>query len=284
MMSKGEYNAEETQAVISVLAELLTYLGVYRENIVLIGGWVPFFLTQDSASEEPHVGSLDVDLALNASKISDAVYARIEEILKKRSFMHRLDSKGDPVPHSFIRQVKNTSGQDLDVRVDFLAPEYGGTPKSKRHQRIHGLLAHKARGSDLVFEHCYEKVIDAVLPNGARRQVKVKIADPLACVVMKAIAFRDRGNEKDAYDLYTILKYCPGGKECVAEGIKLNNSTKLIQETLDVLRSEFASIDSLGPVSVADFMEETEPTARSIRCRDVFESVQSVLTLINEKI
>lgn len=282
MMNKSEYNAEDTQAAISVLAELLTYLKVYSENIVLIGGWVPFFLTQDTAIDEPHIGSLDVDLALNTSKISDAVYARIEEILKKRNFNHRLDSKGNPIPHSYIRQVKNTAGQELDVQVDFLAPEYGGTPKSKRHQRVHGLLARKARGSDLVFEHFYEKVIDAVLPNGAKRQVTVKIADPLSCVVMKAIALRDRGNEKNAYDLYVICKYCPNGKERIAKEIKRNKANNLVQEALDVLRTEFASIDSLGPVSVADFMEETDATARAIRCRDVFEAIQSVLALVSE--
>lgn len=279
-MNKSEYNAEETQAAISVMAELLTYLGVYREHIVVIGGWVPFFLTQDAAVDEPHVGSLDVDLALNASGISAAAYTRIEEILKERDFKHRLDSKGSPIPHSFIRQVRTAAGRELDVQVDFLAPEYGGTPSSKRHQRVQGLLAHKARGSDLVFYHFDEKVLEAVLPNGAKRQVRIRIADPLACVVMKAIVFRDRGNEKDAYDLYTICKYCPGGRERIAEGISLNKTNKLIQEALVVLRAEFASIDSLGPVSVAAFMEETDALARSIRCRDVFEAIQAVLALI----
>ena len=282
MMNKSEYHSEETQAALSVMAELLTYLGAYRENIVVIGGWVPFFLTQDAALDEPHVGSLDVDLVLNASKISDTAYTHIEEILKNRNFRHRLDSKGNPIPHSYIRQVKNAVGQELDVQVDFLAPEYGGTPKFKRHQRVQGLLAHKARGSDLVFDHFDEKVIEAVLPNGAKRKVKVKIADPLSCVVMKAIVFRDRGNEKDAYDLYTICKYCPDGKDRIAEGMRLNMTNKLVQEALEVLRAEFSSIDSLGPVSVTNFMEETDATARAIRCRDVFEVIQSVLALISE--
>lgn len=279
-MNRNEYPADETQAAIMVLAELLTYLGPHRNDIVVIGGWVPFFLTQNVTVDEPHVGSLDVDLALNIAKITDAAYTRIEEILDERGFKHRLDAKGNPIPHSYFRQVKNAAGQEFDVQVDFLAPEYGGTAKSKRHQRVQGLLAHKARGSDLVFEHFEERDIEAALPNGAKRLVKAKIADPLSCVVMKAIAFRERAHEKDAYDLYIVCKYCPNGKERIAEGMRQNKTSKLVLEALEVLRKEFATVDSLGPVSVADFMQETDATARAVRCRDVLETIQAVLALV----
>lgn len=279
-MNKSEYTADETQAAISVLAELLTYLGPYRDDIVVIGGWVPFFLTQGSANDEPHVGSLDVDLALDAASISDEAYARIEEILEKRGFKHRMDAKGNPIPHSYVRSVNNAAGQEFDIQVDFLAPEYGGTPKSKRHQRVQGLLAHKARGSDLVFDHFEEKIIDAVLPNGAKQQVKAKIADPLSCVVMKAIAFGDRAREKDAYDLYIIIKHCPNGKERISKGLRESKANKLVQEALEILRKQFASVESLGPVSVAEFMEEREETARAVRCRDAFETVHALLSLL----
>ena len=277
-MNKNEYPADETRAAISVLAELLTYLGAYRDNIVVIGGWVPFFLTQGAETDEPHIGSLDVDLALNVVRITDAACARIEEILDKRQFKRRLDSKGVPIPHSYVRQIKNAAGQEFDVQVDFLAPEYGGTPKSKRHQRVHGLLAHKARGSDLAFAHFEERTIEAVLPSGARHRVTAKIADPLACVVMKAIAFGSRANEKDAYDLYIVCKHCPSGTALIAQELKKNAANKLIQEALEVLRSRFATVDSLGPVSVADFLGETEETARAVRRRDAYETIQAIIS------
>lgn len=278
-MNKSEYPGDETRAAISVLVELLTYLGPYRKDIVVIGGWVPFFLTRGVETDEPHIGSLDVDLALNGANISVEVYTRIEEILEKRGFKQRLDIKGNPIPHSYVRQIKNTAGQEFDIQVDFLAPEYGGTPKARRHQRVQGLLAHKARGSDLVFSHFEEMTIEAVLPAGAKHQVKAKIADPLSCVVMKAIAFGNRANEKDAYDLYIICKHCPNANARIAEELKANKRNKLVQEALGVLRTRFAAVDSLGPISVADFLEEKEATARTIRCRDVFETIQALLEL-----
>ncbi len=116
-MNKSEYPTDETQAALSVLAELLTYLGPYREDIVVIGGWVPFLLTQGVAKDEPHVGSLDVDLALNAAGISDEAYARIEKILEKRGFRHRIDAKGNPIAHSYVRRVKNAAGRSLPRRL-----------------------------------------------------------------------------------------------------------------------------------------------------------------------
>jgi len=63
MVTQKDYTAEAVNAARSVLIELVHLLGEYWENIVLIGGWVPEILL--SRNENPHVGSIDVDLALN---------------------------------------------------------------------------------------------------------------------------------------------------------------------------------------------------------------------------
>ena len=60
MATKSEYGQREVEAAKSVLIELMQILGEYREQMVLIGGWVPFFLFGPG-----HVGSTDVDIALD---------------------------------------------------------------------------------------------------------------------------------------------------------------------------------------------------------------------------
>ena len=50
----------------------MTILDNYRNNIVLIGGWVPYFLLD--SNEMPHVGSIDIDLVLNFKEITDESY------------------------------------------------------------------------------------------------------------------------------------------------------------------------------------------------------------------
>jgi len=41
MAKKSDYQKEEINACLSVLIELLTILGEFRENIVLVGGRIP---------------------------------------------------------------------------------------------------------------------------------------------------------------------------------------------------------------------------------------------------
>ena len=41
MVTKHDYGKIEVEACLSVLVELLTVLGEYRDHIVLTGGWIP---------------------------------------------------------------------------------------------------------------------------------------------------------------------------------------------------------------------------------------------------
>jgi hypothetical protein len=70
--TRGNYSESATEAARSVLLELAHILGAYREDVILIGGWVPELLF--SNKENPHVGSIDVDLALNHRSLEGARY------------------------------------------------------------------------------------------------------------------------------------------------------------------------------------------------------------------
>ncbi|MGK5084914.1 hypothetical protein WDW37_16625 [Bdellovibrionota bacterium FG-1] len=67
VVKRTDYNEDAVTAAKSVLIELTHVLGQYRDNIVLIGGWVPELLFTPAV--DPHVGSMDVDLALNHRKV-----------------------------------------------------------------------------------------------------------------------------------------------------------------------------------------------------------------------
>jgi hypothetical protein len=67
MVTRKDYNKLTVEAAKSVLLELIHLLGAYRDHIVLIGGWVPEFII--SSTDNPHIGSIDVDIAFNHLKI-----------------------------------------------------------------------------------------------------------------------------------------------------------------------------------------------------------------------
>jgi hypothetical protein len=278
MSSKDEYPEEAVQACLSVMLELFTHLKSYRDYIVLIGGWVPFFLTK-GFTEEPHIGSLDIDLALDSNRIPEAAYATILERLEERGYQSSRNRKGETIPARYERIIPLADGRPYHVRVDFLAPEYGGTKSGQRHQRIQDLLAHKARGCDLVFEHFVEFEIDGRLPNGADHREKIKIANPAACFVMKAFAFDGRNSEKDAYDLFMLIDSLTA--QAIVEQILPIKNNKLVKEALDIIRERFRIPNSLGPVSVAEFFQATGDEKERIK-RRVFELFQFIVSQIEK--
>jgi len=56
-----------------VLIEVMNVLGVFRDKIVLVGGWVPDLLYPNSG----HIGSLDVELAISQTAIGVNAYETI---------------------------------------------------------------------------------------------------------------------------------------------------------------------------------------------------------------
>ena len=84
MVTQRDYTAEAVSTARSVLIELVHLLAEYWENIVLVGGWVPELLL--GGTENPHVGSTDVDLALNHLKLKDGGYKSIEDLLLAKGY------------------------------------------------------------------------------------------------------------------------------------------------------------------------------------------------------
>lgn len=72
---QSEYDSRQTEAAHRVLIDLAQVLAAFQNCLVLIGGWVPYLLLPDA--QEPHVGSIDVDSALDAEKLCDGRYAEL---------------------------------------------------------------------------------------------------------------------------------------------------------------------------------------------------------------
>lgn len=278
-----EYSSDDVKACLTVLLELLTYLKPYEGQIVLIGGWAPYFLTQRNTGDSPHQGSLDIDLALNPASIPADAYETILEILQERGYERRRNAKGEVVPASYIRTFTDEDGHNHTVQVDLMSPEYGGTTTSHRHQPVQDILARKGRGVDLAFTSPVEKRLEGYLPNKAKNAVTLRIANLVACFTMKATTFHNRGKEKDAYDLYTLVKEYPHGIDTVAADLRKHRENKLVKEALDFAVESFRSIDSMGPIAVADFLELPPGEERDIVVRDAYEIMKYVLDGVQER-
>ena len=78
--SAADYDDRTTAAVKAVLVEIGQVLGSFRGKFAVIGGAVPWLLLDNE--DMPHVGTLDLDLGLQAEALGDGEYARlIEELM-----------------------------------------------------------------------------------------------------------------------------------------------------------------------------------------------------------
>ncbi len=268
MATVKDYNEISVRAARSVLLEIVRVLGEYRDRIVLIGGWVPQMLFQNST--EQHTGSMDVDLAMDHEKLTEEGYKSIHELLTSCGY------KQGKQPFIFHRAMR-VSNVKVNVQVDFLSGEYGGTGKGHRHQRIQKIHARKVRGCDLVFNNPVELEITGKLPGGATDTAVIRVASMVPFLIMKAIVLDERLKEKDAYDIYYCLKqYAENLDELVREfGIHMKN--RLVLEGLEKLAKNFASTEHTGPRFVSDFQEVADEEERAVLVRDVFERVDYLL-------
>jgi len=249
------------------MLELARILGEYQENVVIVGGWVPELLVP----EQGHVGSTDVDLALDHEALSDPGYTTILEHLEA----HGYEQSGEQ-PFIFEREV-DVEGEAISVQVDLMSGEYGGTGQSHRTQEVQDVRARKARGCDLAFQFNEEVELEDELPDGGIDQAAVRVASLPAFFVMKAMALEGRVKEKDAWDLWFCLRHYPGAPESIAKMIGAHAEHGLVQEALSHLDDKFASPDHVGPIHVADFDRIDDDEARERRKRDAYERVQFVL-------
>ena len=264
-----DYSADQVEAARSVLLELAHLLGEYRDDIIVVGGWVPHLILPTGTA--PHVGSIDVDLAVNHRNLREAGYATIQALLSRRGY------EQDPRQPFIYHRTVGANGKAIKVEVDFLAGEYEGTGAKHRTQPVHKGRARKARGCDLAFDLYVETNIEGELPEGGREQARIRVSSAVAFLVMKGMALHDRLKEKDAWDIYFTLIHYPGDLDALAQEIRPHLHHGLVQEGLRKIAEKFASPDHMGPKFVADFEDIQDQDERAIRMRDAYERVSHLL-------
>ena len=248
------YGPGVTSASQSVLLEVMTTLRAYQEALVLVGGWVPFFLLErHRPPNDPfvHVGSIDIDLAIDPARARAAQYATIAELLTARGYR-----RVETMPGSFERTVASpATHKPYTIRVDFLTALDGASAAERgRHRQIQdGLLVKKLKGCDAAFRYQTTVEFTGTLPDGGQLTVPLRMADVVASLTMKSIVLGERYREKDAYDIYALLAHYGQGPAEVARVVQPHGGDPLVAEAMALLRAAFATRAAHGPAWVAAF-------------------------------
>lgn len=264
MVTRIDYADDAVTAARSVMIELAHLLGEYQKYLVIIGGWVPELLFPG------HIGSIDVDLAIDHRHLPEEGYKSIHDLLLSRGY------KEGGQGFSFLRDVVRNN-RTITVQLDLLAGEYEGTSKRHRHQRVQDVLVRKVRGCDIAFDDPQEVTIEGQLPDGASDSVRVQVASVSSFLVMKGMALDDRMKEKDAWDIYYCVRNYPGGLDALIDELRPHLGHSLVREGLTKIAEAFASEKQVGPTWVADFEGISDSEDRESLRRDAFERVNYVL-------
>lgn len=244
---------------------LATKLGDLMPELVVIGGLVPALLIDQQNLPEnvsAYVGTMDLDLGLAFALVSEERYQEVVKRLRSAGFEPDKNDDGKPT-----RQRWRIS--DPPVMVDFLIEPQGG---GKKPGSIFSLTpdwgAIVAPGLHLAFKNnelitlTGQTIADETVVGGR----EVRVCGAGAFVVLKALAFHIRGENKDAYDLFYLLRNYGKGVADVAAELRPLLADPCAQEAMKYLRDDFHDINSLGPRRAAEFLfgRADEPTQADV--------------------
>jgi hypothetical protein len=261
----GMYSKSVTESSKSVLIEVLRVLGSYRDYLVLTGGWAPYFVLERFGEGGQHSGSIDIDFVLNPALIDLRVYETIVSLIEKRGYRPFVATDGEVLPYRFYRSVRSPlDGVEYRIGVDFISEPYVVERLSPDKFLVvqRDLQAVVIRGSSVVFSHNFEHRIEGILPSGAETKAVAKVSDVVGCLATKGLALKGRYKEKDAYDIYFVLRYYKGGPKKVAEEVRSFIDEPVVAEALEEIRDKFRTVRSEGPFQVAYFLASEDERLR----------------------
>lgn len=249
------YAPEQVQRVRATCLYLATKLGDLMDDLVVVGGLVPSLLIdQSQLSEEvsPHVGTMDLDVGLAFVVVAQQHYQAITERLRRAGFQPDLNEEGKPT-----RQRWRIS--EPAVTVDFLIEPADANERAGKVFNIEqDFAAVIAPGLHLAFDNRYQVKMEGATIVGETAAREIWVCGAGAYVVLKALAFGIRGENKDAYDLfYLIRNYGQGVPDVAAELKPLLKDASAIR-AITFLRRDFGASDSVGPRRVAEFLFDRE--------------------------
>lgn len=246
------YSSEQVRVVRSTCLYVATKLGDLLDNVVVVGGLVPTLLIEQSSLPEgasAHVGTSDLDVGLELALLGEGRYRTFTERLRDAGFAPDRTEDGRET-----RQRWRAPGPG-SVTVDFvIAPSQDADRGGKLRHIERDFAAIIAPGLELAFRDRRRVRIEGTTIFGEKAARDVWVCGPGAFVVLKALAFLGRGENKDAYDLYYLVRYFGAGVEDVAAALRPLLRDPEAQQAVEVLRADFVDHDSVGPRRVAEFL------------------------------
>jgi len=269
------YSPAAVQLVKSATLYIATKLGDLHDDVVIVGGLVPSLIVPQSElprGRTPHIGTMDVDLGLAVAILNEERYHELCKRLQNAGFEPDVNEVG-----KVTNQRWRIASENQAVTVDFLIPPTLASDKGGRVRNLEqGFAAIITPGLELAFDDRRPVILEGETLRHERAAREIWVCEAGAFTVLKALAFRSRGENKDAYDLAYILQNYGNGIDDVFQRLRPLLEKSPTQEALEILQHDFAEVDTVGTKRVAEFLGN--PGDETIRA-DASGAVRSLLRL-----
>jgi hypothetical protein len=250
--SANDYDERTTSAVKAVLIEIGQILGSYKGKFAVVGGAVPWLLLENE--DMHHVGTLDIDLGLDAEALDDGEYADLVGSLMGHGYQQREKLRR----FQLVRQIEGSDGgPPIDVIVDFLMPKDAVIVKNKP-PLVDKFAVQRASGAELALQFHELVAISGTMPGGGTNTIEIAVCSIPALLAMKGHAIEGRLKQKDAYDIYYCVRNYPDGVDALAKACRPLLDHKAGLAGYQFIARKFESLDGFGPTCVRKFVEESQ--------------------------
>jgi hypothetical protein len=275
-----------------VLVTLLRGLGPWKESVYLVGGLTPRYLVPARPPAVPaHAGTMDVDIVIDLQLLADTeAYHTLEDNLRRMGFERAENDQGVKLSWRWQTRTEHGALMVLELLAD--APQIAGG-RVQPLPTAGTISALNIPHSSIVFDlHQVTEIRAELLGENGLAVERIKHADIVSFTCLKAFAFDQRFERKDAHDLVYCLEHAPGGLASVATSFREALSGRhqdVLHEALDILRRRFADDATSegfrkdGPVAVAKFeigdqSGPDEREARVLRQRQASDAIDRLLS------
>jgi hypothetical protein len=229
-------------------------LGDLLDELVVVGGLVPSLLIPMELvpiGEDRHVGTMDLDLGLSLALLDNQRYEEFTERLRRAGFAPDVNDQGNLTRQRW----KFAQTRDVSITVDFLIPPGHNQDRGGNIRHIEkDFAAVITPGLHLAFQDRIKINLEGTTLLGENTIREIWVCGPGAFVVLKALAFGTRGENKDAYDLYYVIRNYGNGIDDVFEHLQTLLHDRYCKKALQILARDFSDSDRIGPRRTAEFL------------------------------
>lgn len=194
---------------------------------------------------------MDLDLGLSLALLDAERYEELTARLRRAGLEPDTNEVGNPTSQRW----KIEPWGRFKATVDFvIPPSREGDEGGKIRHIEKDFAAVITPGLHLGFQDRQKVPLAGSTILGEKAARDIWVCGPGAFLVLKALAFGSRGENKDAYDLYYVIRNYGSGIGDVLAHLKRIQHDRETRKALQILSRDFSDPDGVGPRRVAQFL------------------------------